>query len=287
MGIYIDNDISMKKVIRLTESELIKLVKRVISESTEINEIGGISFESRSWSEIVVSKIKESGGKDFTINGKDFPEAYEKFPVDKFKIKFTPIGAYSYDQNNSGLIVDDYVITLVVDPSLINRIDISVVNHEMKHAYQDFKRYGNKSVPIKDSKFIKDMYTEDFEKFIIRFMQRRGETDTLTTILYLYYILSNVEQDAYLENIYDEGPNPFKFGYGGQIMGSIKLLDKLDITNLNEKTWEELKQSNIPFIKKFKSKEEFASYSERYLKKLAEKFKRKINKMKYLNFQDK
>ena len=131
------------------------------------------------------------------------------------------------------------------------------------------------------------MYTEDFEKFIIRFMQRRGETDTLTTILYLYYILSNVEQDAYLENIYDEGPNPFKFGYGGQIMGSIKLLDKLDITNLNEKTWEELKQSNIPFIKKFKSKEEFASYSERYLKKLAEKFKRKINKMKYLNFQDK
>jgi hypothetical protein len=277
----------MKKTIRLTESELIKLVKRVISESTEINEIGGISLESRSWSEIVVSKIKESGGKDFTINGKDFPEVYEKFPVDKFKIKFIPIGAYSYDQNNSGLIVDDYVITLVVDPSLINRIDISVVNHEMKHAYQDFKRNGNKSVPIKDSKFIKDMYTEDFEKFIIRFMQRRGETDTLTTILYLYYILSNVEQDAYLENIYDEGPNPYKFGYGAQIMSSIKLLDNLNITNLNEKTWEELKQLNIPFIKKFKSKEEFASYSERYLKKLAEKFKRKINKMKYLNFQDK
>ena len=40
-------------------------------------------------------------------------------------------------------------------------------------------------------------------------------------------------------------------------------------------------------LKKFKSKEEFASYSERYLKKLAEKFKRKINKMKYLNLQDK
>jgi hypothetical protein len=277
----------MKKTIRLTESDLTRIVKRVISESTEINEIGGISLESRSWSEIVVSKIKESGGKDFTINGKDFPEVYEKFPVDKFKIKFIPIGAYSYDQNNSGLIVDDYVITLVVDPSLINRIDISVVNHEMKHAYQDFKRYGNKSVPIKDSKFIKDMYTEDFEKFIIRFMQRRGETDTLTTILYLYYILSNVEQDAYLENIYDEGPNPYKFGYGAQIMSSIKLLDNLNITNLNEKTWEELKQSNIPFIKKFKSKEEFASYSKRYLKKLAEKFKRKINKMKYLNFQDK
>jgi predicted transcriptional regulator len=70
-------------------------------------------------------------------------------------------------------------------------------------------------------------------------------------------------------------------------MSSIKLLDNLNITNLNEKTWEELKQSNIPFIKKFKSKEEFASYSKRYLKKLAENFKRKINKMKYLNFQDK
>jgi hypothetical protein len=61
-------------------------------------------------------------------------------------------------------------------------------------------------------------------------------------------------------------------------------LDQLDITNLNERTWEELTRADIPFIKKFKSKEDFVKYSERYLKKLAEKFRKKINKMKYLNF---
>jgi hypothetical protein len=275
----------MKKVIRLTESDLARIVKRIIKESNELTEIGGISTDARIWSEILISEIKKSGGKDFTIDGNDFPDTYNKFPVDKFKVKFLPIGAYAYDQDNSGFIGNDYVITLVVDPSLINRIDVSVINHEMKHAYQDFKRYENKSVGIKDSRFIKDMYTEDFQKVIVGFMRGKGRNDRLITLLYLYYILSNVEQDAYLENIYDEGPKGSMFGYGGQVMSSIKLLDNLNITTLNEKTWEELKRVDIPFIKKFKSKEEFVNYSERYLKKLAEKFKRKINKMKYLNFQ--
>lgn len=276
----------MKKVIRLTESDLVRIVKKIIKENNELKEIGGISTESRNWSEILISKIKESGGKEFTIDGKDFPEIYEKFPVDKFKIKFLPIGAYAYDQDNSGFIGDDYVVALVVDPNLLYKVDITIINHEMKHAYQDFKRYENKSIGIKDSNFIKNMYTDDFGKFVVRFLQGQGRGDTLITILYLYYILSDVEQTAYLENIYDEGPEGKMFGYGSQAIGSIKLLDTLDFSRLNEKTWEDMKQANIPFIKKFKSKEEFAKYSERYLKKLAEKFTKKINKMKYLNFTE-
>jgi hypothetical protein len=276
----------MKKTIRLTESDLVRIVKRVINENNELKEIGGISMESRNWSEILISKIKESEGKDFIINGKDFPEVYEKFPVDKFKIKFVPIGAYAYDQDNSGFIGDDYIITLIVDPNLLYKVDVTIINHEMKHAYQDFKRYENKSIGIKDSNFIKNMYTDDFGKFVVRFLQGQGRGDTLIKILYLYYILSDVEQTAYLENIYDEGPEGKMFGYGSQAIGSTKLLDSLDFTNLNENTWEEMKQANIPFIKNFKSKEEFAKYSERYLKKLAEKFKKKIIKMKYLNFPE-
>jgi hypothetical protein len=275
----------MKKVIKLTESDLTNIIKRVIEESNELKEIGGISTAARSWSEILVSEIKKSETKDFSIIGKDFPKAYENFPVDKFKVKFLPIGAFGYDQDNSGFIGNDYVVTLVVDPRLAYKIETSIINHEMKHAYQDFKRYENKSVGIKDSRFIKDMYTNDFQKFIVGFTQGKGGGDRLITLLYLYYILSNVEQDAYLENIYDEGPKGSMWGYGAQVISSIKLLDNLNNTTLNEKTWEELKRADIPFIKKFKSKEEFASYSERYLKNLAEKFKKKINKMKYLNFQ--
>jgi hypothetical protein len=274
----------MKKIVRLTESDLTRIIKRVVKESKELNELGGISTDARSWSEIIVSEIKKNNPKDFIINGNEYPEVYNVFPVDNFKVKFLPIGAFGYDQDNSGFVGDNYVVTLVVDPNLTHKIDISVINHEMKHAYQDFKRYENKSVGIKDSRFIKDMYTEDFQKIIVGFMQGKGRGDRLITLLYLYYILSSVEQAAYLENIYDEGPNGNMWGYGGQIIGGIKLLDNLNLTKLNEKTWEELMQADIPFVKKFKSKEEFISYSERYLKKLGEKFRKKINKMKYLNF---
>ena len=139
----------MKKIIRLTESNLVRIVKRVINENNELKEIGGITTNSRTWSEILISKIKESFGKDFTINGKDFPEAYENFSVDTFKVNFKPIGAYAYDQDNSGFFGDDYVITLIVDPTKIYKIDVSIINHEMKHANQDFKRYENKSNGIK------------------------------------------------------------------------------------------------------------------------------------------
>lgn len=274
----------MKKTIRLTENQLIGVIKKVINESQELNELGGITMNSRAWSDILVSKIKESYGKDFTINGKDFPEAYENFSVDTFNINFKPIGAYAYDQDNSGFVGDDYVVTLIVDPTKLYKIDVSIINHEMKHAYQDYKRYVNKSIGIKDSNFIKNMYTDDFSKFVVMFFNGRGQDDTLMKILYLYYILSNVEQTAFLENIYDEGPNPNFFGYTVQVKSAMNLLNQLDITNLNERTWQELTRADIPFIKKFKSKEEFAKYSEKYLKKLAENFRKKINKMKYLNF---
>jgi hypothetical protein len=273
----------MKKIIRITESDLTRIVKRVIKESNELTEIGGISTDARSWSEIIVSKIKENNFYDFKIEGKEFPEAYEKFPVDYFKVKFLPIGAFGYDQDNSGFVGNEYVVTLVVDPGLTYKIDTTIINHEMKHAYQDFKRYENKSVGIKDSNFIKNMYTKDFEKFIVGFMQGRDRTDTLITILYLYYALSKVEQDAYLENIYDEMSGKGG-GYGLQVMSSLNLLEKLNFSSLNDETWEKLRQANIPFIKKFKTKEEFAKYSEKYLKRLGENFRKKINKMKYLNF---
>lgn len=270
-----------KRIVKLTESDLTILVKKIISE------VGGISMESRSWSEILISEIKNSGGENFIINGKDFPKVYEKLPIDKFKIKFIPIGAYSYDQDNSGIIGDQYTITFIVDPRFLNKINVSVMNHEMKHAYQDFKRHENKSVAIKDSNFIKNMYTDDFGKIIIKFSQNPLSNDTLLKILYLYYILSDVEQTAYLENIYDELTTDTKFSFGSGVIMGMKLLDRIDFTDLNQKTWEEMIQSNIPFIKKFKSKEEFAKYSERYLRKLSDKFRKKINKMKYLNFQNK
>lgn len=273
----------MKKVVRLTESELTQIIGRIIKESKELKEIGGISTDARSWSEIITSEVKNSYGRDFTINGKDFPDAYEKFPVDKFDVKFLPIGAFGYDQDNSGFVGDEYIVTLVIDPRIIYQVGPAVINHEMKHAYQDFKRYSNKSVGIKDSKFIKSMYTKDFERIIVSVMQGQGTNDTLYKILYLYYILSGVEQDAYLENIYDEISGK-PGNYGTQVLMGVRMLDRLNFSNLDEKTWEKLKQMDIPFIKKFRTKEEFANYSKRYLTKLSDKFKRKINKMTYLNF---
>lgn len=273
----------MRKLIRLTESRLISVIKRIIKESNELTEIGGISMESRNWSEVLFSKIKESDKKDFSIKGKDFPDLYERFKVDRFDIKFLPIGAFAYDQNSSGFIGDEYVVTLVVDPNLFNNLDITVLNHEMKHAYQDFKRYENKSTPLKDSKFINDLYTSDFEEVVTGFMRGRNHNDVLIKILFIYYALSKVEQDAYLENIYDDSQKGIKYGFSFTPIRAMNELKFLDFTRLNKWTWEDLTKLDIPFIKKFKTMEEFATYSEKYLKRQAEIFRKKINKMKYLN----
>jgi len=254
----------MKKVIRLTETDLTKIVDRVISETA------GITSDSRAWTPIVLDLINDDETIDgkLVIYGKDYPEAYEKFPIDKIVINVG--GMPHYDEQKSGYDsnTDEYIVYMTIGGS------VSFIQHEFKHAFQDLKRYLNKSKPIKSSNFIKNLYTPDFEKFVINVFS--GSKDTLELILYYYYMTSKVEQDAYLENMYDDP------SFAKSVKRQLDSIYNFDfMKNLSEETWEKMKNSNIPFVNRFKTKEDFAQYSEKRIKKEIEGYKKKIDKMLY------
>lgn len=70
------------------------------------------------------------------INGKDFPEAYKDFKVDKWVI--TSSGRIEYDHWKSGYDKDgNYVVYLNMPMSSIGG---SALVHEIKHAYDDWNR---------------------------------------------------------------------------------------------------------------------------------------------------
>lgn len=256
----------MKKSIKLTEAELKRIVRKTI------NEVAGITSDSRVWTPIVLDLINndEFDGKKLIINGKNYPEAYEKFPIDKIIINVG--GMPHYDEQKSGYDSNsnEYVVYMTIGGS------VPFIQHEFKHAFQDIKRHLSKSKPIRQSNFIKNLYTPDFEKFVINVFG--GSKDTLELILYYYYITSKVEQDAYLENMYDDVN--FAKSVKKQLDG-IYNFDFMD--NLSDKTWQKMKNSNIPFVNKFKTKEDFAQYSEKRIKNEIEGYKKKIDKMIYLH----
>jgi hypothetical protein len=249
-------------------------MKIIITESQlkylyNLTESGGITSKSRVWTPIVM-KFLDTEEDKIIILGKDYPEQYKDFPIDKMVVTLN--GIPHYDEQKSGYDKKTglYTVYITINSS------VSFIQHEFKHAYQDLMRYLNKSKPFKESNFIKDLYTPDFEKFVINVFG--GSDNTLELILYYYYITSKVEQDAYLENMYDDSETLNSF------IKDLNEINNFDFNkNLSEKKWNEIKSSNIPFIKKFKSKEDFASYSEKRIKGEINNFKKKIYKMKVVH----
>lgn len=244
--------------------------KNVIKEL--LCEYSHISFNSRVWTDLIyqlmIEKLEQNKKFSFEIIGSDYPELYKDFGVDKFKINVG--GGFEYDHNLSGYENNIYVVYLNIRFKKTEEVTKSYINHEMKHAYEDYSINKNHGTRIKDSKLIKTLYTKDFESLVIKVM--KGSTDTLLTILYFYYFLSKVEQHAFIENIYDNN--------GDDIFKTLDQIKNFEFNNnLSDQTWNEIKNSNIPFLNNFKSKEEFAQYSEKKLKTESLKFRNKINKM--------
>lgn len=213
------------------------------------------------------------------INGKQYPEAYEKFQVDKWVI--TNSGRVEYDHWRSGYNDDgNYVVYLNMP---MGSIGGTMLVHEIKHSYDDWNRMRHGGKPIRDSWEIQNIYTKDFEKLVL------GGSFKLHTMLSplirYYYLASKLESPAYLENVYD---------HASDYRNTAKKLMSFKASNfLNKKgeaakglqeSWENmLIDYNIPFYRKYPDVRDFLRVTEKYFNKRGKTILRKIDKMMYVH----
>jgi hypothetical protein len=142
----------------------------------DLNESAGISFPVRKWSDIIYNEIMSNPQEKtrLIIDGYDYPEAFEEFQVDYFVIDYHPtITGYGHDY--SGYDDDgNYIVVFYIQPVLVqggHKFNLkTALNHELKHAYQDYKRITKGYPSIDDTKESKTLYTGDF----IAYLNNRG-----------------------------------------------------------------------------------------------------------------
>jgi len=214
---------------------------------------------------------------EIIIYGDDFPEVYEKFPVDMWILKDS--SRIEYDHYNSGYEEGSYVVYLNIPLIAITE---SALNHEIKHAYDDWNRIKAGGKAIKDTWEINNIYTKDFEKLIIG---GRGLFPQLTSVIYNYYLASKLETPAYLETDYDKGGIDYK-----DIGLKLKNFDIKSFFNKKgepakglEKESEGLRKYNIPLFKKFNNVVDFLNWTKKYFNKRGDDIFRRSAKMRYVH----
>tara|TARA_Y100000389_G_scaffold205062_1_gene262620 strand:- start:3240 stop:4508 length:1269 start_codon:yes stop_codon:yes gene_type:complete len=214
--------------------------------------------------------------QELVINGKDFPEAYEKFSVDKWV--FNQAGRIEYDHYKSGY--DDNGEYVVVFNVQIRGLSLPAFIHETKHAYDDWNRIRHGGKPIRDSWEVKNIYTKDFEKLILGGASKFPQ---LSSVVRLYYLGSKLETPAYLENEFDS-PGTYK--------QHARVLSRFNISRFFNKKgepargleneFEDIKNNyDIPFFKKFKNVKDFLEYTQKYFNRRGEDITKRINKALY------
>ena len=118
----------------------------------KINEVAGISFIVRDWSDVLSEEVnKHVEGPDMSENlvvyGDDYPDLYEKFSVDFWVI--TNSNVVEYDHYKSGFNDNGSYIVYLNLP--LSRLNMDMLIHESKHAYDDWNRLRNGGKPIKDT----------------------------------------------------------------------------------------------------------------------------------------
>lgn len=248
-----------------------------------IREEAGISSDARMWSDIVYNELmshSEERERIIIDCYNKYPEAYQNFKVDYIVIDYYDT-LTGYDDEKSGYDKDGYyVVLLYIQPQLVagqHKYGLkSALNHEFKHAFQDYMRKTKNKPSLKDTKESKELYTRDF----VRLLSDINTKGPIKNILTAYYYVSDLEISAYLENVYDSNPQYEK------IVNSIATMSPTDWGDLSvlEDDWDNVNRKyNIPFLKKFKSVYGFIKYTIKYLPYKAKKVLKKINKMKYVH----
>ena len=251
-------------------------IKKIIRESA------GVSFDARSWTPIILGEIEKTPNTRIIIDGQDYAEQYEKFSVDYFVIDFND-WTNGYLDETSGYDKDgNYVVHIMVLNRFTNDPYMStIINHELKHAYQDWQRQKKGYSGIGQAKESKELYTDDFVKII---KDRIDVGKFFKKILQYYYLLSDLEINAFMENVYDKDTmNDYR-----KLIYKIMETDIMKLAYYNdpdemEQNWATLKSANLPFIKKYDNYTSFLSKSSKYFKKRSEEVIRKINKLEYVH----
>lgn len=249
-------------------------------------EVGGISTQARAWSKIITDLTQKYKKKKLLIYGEKYPDAYEVFPVDVFHITNGIHGEYDelksgYDKNKKYVVyLKIPLIKNIFRPDLIGDIE-STLNHELRHAFEDYNRISKGFTPISKTKEIQQFYNKDFEKVI------KGELtnyyEPFRSILYSLYLTSKVEESAYSETIVDTDI---------PIIEILKnILNKnyfnssfLENDKMMTDKWNGLKSEvSIPILDKFDNYTMFINYADKIIQRRALKMYKKLQKAKYLN----
>jgi len=270
------------KITKLNNSFLWESDESITESKKPINEVAGISFESRVWTDIIYNEIITNSEEKtrLIIDGYDYPEAFDQFPIDYVVIDYydrlTGYGQEHSGYDNNG----NYVVLLYVQPKLVQGQGSyslkSALNHEMRHAWEDYNRISRGKPNIEQTKESKELYNRDF----IQLMSNHDVVGPVKDILKYYYYLSNLETGPYLENTFD-GNSAYE--------NMVRQIATKDFESFKERydldiNWHLINTAyNIPFVKKFKSVRDFIDYSAKELRKRANKIIKKINKMKYVH----
>lgn len=257
------------------EYDLVKAVSDDLGYDTEWDYYMNESYDN--WSYYQTPKIDK-----IEINGKDFPEEYKDFSVDKWVINSS--NRIEYDHRKSGYNnKGEYVVQLNMPMSSIGG---SALVHEIKHAFDDWNRISKGAPPLRDGWEIKNIYTPDFEKLVLGGSYKLSPM--LHPIIRYYYLGSKLESPAYLENEYDNS------SLGGDYRGTAKKIMNFKASSyLNKKglpakglqeSWTKLiTEYDIPFFRKFKNVVDFLKYTEKYFNKRGRDIIKRIDKMRYVH----
>lgn len=231
--------------------------------------------------DIDIGEIEQLNLDKIIINGQDYPEAYEKFKVDKWVINKST--RMEYDHRESGYDNDgNYVVVLNMPMDYIGG---TMLVHEIKHAYDDWNRISKGYPSINDSWEVRNIYTPDFEKLVLGGSLKLGPM--LHPIIRYYYLASKLETPAYLENEYDNSNN---IDYGNIAK---KLINFKASNFMNKKgkpakglqdSWQKmLIDYDIPYFRKYPNVVDFLKKTEKYFNMRGRDIQKRINKMRYVH----
>jgi hypothetical protein len=244
----------------------------------------GISFAVRNWAKVIYELLSNLpiSEKRLIVNSEEYPELFEDFSFDYAVIDFND-WSNGYLTKTSGYDSNGYYVVhiMVLNKFRNNPYMLTILNHELKHAYQDWQRQSKGYPSIDQNRENINIYTEDF----IKVLKNRIKINPIfKEVLKGYYILSDLELNAFLENVYDgDKLSPYKKMVFDLINYDAVRATYYENPGILQKDWETLLSLNIPFLKKYKKYEDFLVASTKYFNNRSQEILRKINKMEYVH----